>query len=389
MASIQRRCRKFMMKFDFKDLKQATLIKRVNRFVVECNINGKKIYAHLPNSGSLMEYMIPGEKIYLKQNNGLNRATQWSTVAIEKDGFPVFIQSAMTNSIVEQLLNESKIEEFKVWKVLKREIKYGSSRFDLLLSNRKEKLLIEVKSCTRWGSKIAMFPDAITERGRKQIIELSMADYAGGVFFIVHTPKVDYFLPDYHTDLSFSETLFNLKDKLIIRAYSIIWSKHLTFSGIKEINIPWHILNREMKDSGSYLLIVKLEKDLKINVGNLGEVYFRKGYYVYVGSAMKALSKRIQRHRIRRKKLFWHVDYLREEANFIDVLPIRTHDRLECEIARRVEKISEWSVSGFGASDCKCKSHLYGFSENPLINKNFIDLLFYFRIDRLNEKYSL
>ncbi|GAB6182274.1 DNA/RNA nuclease SfsA [Thermodesulfovibrio hydrogeniphilus] len=378
-----------MMKFDFKDLKQATLIKRVNRFVVECNINGKKIYAHLPNSGSLMEYMIPGEKIYLKQNNGLNRATQWSTVAIEKDGFPVFIQSAMTNSIVEQLLNESKIEEFKVWKVLKREIKYGSSRFDLLLSNRKEKLLIEVKSCTRWGSKIAMFPDAITERGRKQIIELSMADYAGGVFFIVHTPKVDYFLPDYHTDLSFSETLFNLKDKLIIRAYSIIWSKHLTFSGIKEINIPWHILNREMKDSGSYLLIVKLEKDLKINVGNLGEVYFRKGYYVYVGSAMKALSKRIQRHRIRRKKLFWHVDYLREEANFIDVLPIRTHDRLECEIARRVEKISEWSVSGFGASDCKCKSHLYGFSENPLINKNFIDLLFYFRIDRLNEKYSL
>ncbi len=378
-----------MIQFDIKNFQPATLIKRVNRFVVECKLNGKKIIAHLPNSGSLMEYMIPGEKIYLRQNNGLNRATQWSTVAIEKDGFPVFIHSAMTNSIVEQILNESMIEEFKGWKVLKREIKYGNSRFDFLLSNGKEKLLIEVKSCTRWGNKIAMFPDAITERGRKQIIELSKADSAGGVFFIVHTPKVDYFLPDYHTDLSFSETLFSLKDKLIVRAYSILWSNNLAFSGIKELNIPWHILNREMKDSGSYLLILKLEKDSKINVGNLGEVYFRKGYYVYVGSAMNALSKRIQRHRIRRKKLFWHVDYLREEADFVDVLPIRTHDRLECEIASRVEKISEWSVSGFGASDCKCKSHLYCFSENPLINKDVIDLLFYFRIDRLNEKYSL
>ena len=46
-----------------------------------------------------------------------------------------------------------------------------------------------------------------------------------------------------------------------------------------------------------------VERDLRIHVGSLGTVEFKKGYYIYVGSGQKNLEKRIQRHKRRTKKV--------------------------------------------------------------------------------------
>ncbi len=66
----------------------------------------------------------------------------------------------------------------------------------------------------------------------------------------------------------------------------------------------------------------------------MGKVSFRKGFYIYVGSAMANLSKRVERHRHLRKRHHWHIDELRAVAEFHSVLAIRSSTRLECEIAR-------------------------------------------------------
>jgi sugar fermentation stimulation protein A len=118
-------------------------------------------------------------------------------------------------------------------------------------------------------------------------------------------------------------------------------------------------------------------------VGSLGTVRFRKGYYLYVGSARKDLSRRIARHRRRRKNLFWHIDYLRQRAEHCVSLPVRTGADLECQIARALDGISQWKIPGFGASDCRCDSHLFGTSSDPLLSAQFNDLLLAFRIGRL------
>lgn len=47
---------------------------------------------------------------------------------------------------------------------------------------------------------------------------------------------------------------------------------------------------------GCYCLIIKLEKNEKIKIGKLGSINFKKGHYVYVGSAMNSLESRLKRH---------------------------------------------------------------------------------------------
>jgi sugar fermentation stimulation protein A len=248
-------------------------------------------------------------------------------------------------------------------------------------------MILEVKSCTLFGKKIAMFPDAVTDRGRRHLIELARlqrGNVKAGVLFMVHWPAVDFFLPEYHTDLAFSRTLCELKERLFIRAVSVEWTPSLSLGKrIRPLEIPWALAERNLEDRGSYLAILRLKRPTKIPVGKQGMRNFQKGYYVYVGSAKKNLTARIQRHGRLRKKKFWHIDYLREQAEFLKALPVRSRASLECAMADRMKQISHFAVPGFGASDCSCKSHLFGFRQHPLKDPEFIQSLLHFRIDRL------
>lgn len=48
---------------------------------------------------------------------------------------------------------------------------------------------------------------------------------------------------------------------------------------------------------GSYCLIINIKKDTEIKIGKkLGFINFKKGCYVYVGSAMNCLEYRVKRH---------------------------------------------------------------------------------------------
>jgi len=61
---------------------------------------------------------------------------------------------------------------------------------------------------------------------------------------------------------------------------------------------------------GVYVLVVSVDKDVNVNIGALGSIGFEKGLYAYVGSAQNGLEKRIERHRRRAKRKFWHIDYI-------------------------------------------------------------------------------
>jgi Uri superfamily endonuclease len=115
---------------------------------------------------------------------------------------------------------------------------------------------------------------------------------------------------------------------------------------------------------GIYALIMKLEEDRKITVGKLGPINFRKGFYVYIGSALNSLEGRINRHLRKDKKIRWHIDYLLNEAQIVEILIFETTKKLECNIAKKLQKNLE-SIKNFGCSDCSCKSHLFYSKENP------------------------
>lgn len=112
---------------------------------------------------------------------------------------------------------------------------------------------------------------------------------------------------------------------------------------------------------GSYILVVELKEDKQIEVGKLGLLSFRKGYYAYVGSAMGGLDGRIGRHMRKDKKKHWHIDYLLEEGMIRQVWCMEGK-RNECMIASEMADVFT-GVANFGSSDCRCKSHLF-YSES-------------------------
>jgi Uri superfamily endonuclease len=115
--------------------------------------------------------------------------------------------------------------------------------------------------------------------------------------------------------------------------------------------------------NGAYLLIIKVKKPNKIKVGKLGKIEFEKGYYVYVGSALKNLEKRVERHFKKEKKIKWHIDYLlASKFAFLEfAIVFSSKKKIECKISRLLEKFANSLIKNFGSSDCKCKSHLYYF----------------------------
>jgi len=110
---------------------------------------------------------------------------------------------------------------------------------------------------------------------------------------------------------------------------------------------------------GVYVLIISVGRDIKVNVGALGSIFFEKGLYAYVGSAQNGLERRVQRHLRKEKKKFWHTDYLLDDAVRIVKVFYKEADKSEeCRIARKLSEKGV-AVKRFGCSDCGCVSHLF------------------------------
>jgi len=374
--------------FHLENIREGRFLDRPNRFVVRCIIGRRTCEAYLPNPGKLWELLLPGRTLYLVENpRGKVSKIPWLCVAVEREGQPVLLHTHWSNEAAAQLIARQRIPGLEDARIIRREVACGRSRFDFLLQRGDQPLLLEVKSCTLFGRCIAMFPDAVTLRGRRHLTELAALcreGTPGMVLFLVHWPHARHFLPDYHRDIEFARTFLDLRQDLAFKAVALHWRKNMMLDAhVRELTIPWDILDREARDSGNYILVLQLSEERSIFVGSLGTVIFPKGFYLYVGSARKNLAKRIDRHLRKRKNFFWHIDYLRDQADACTAIPIRSSERLEHRLAGAVRKIAGWSVPRFGASDCNCKSHLFGMRENPVHDPRFMALLQHFRIDRL------
>jgi sugar fermentation stimulation protein A len=375
----------------FRHPEKATFLERPNRFTLLCRRNGKVVKAYLPNPGRMWELLLPGAIVYLERVAPTEGRTKgkmpYTAFAIQKEDHPVMVHTHRTNDLAMDLIGRNLVPGLEGAQILQREIKKERSRFDFLLQRERERIFLEVKSCTLFGRKVAMFPDAVTKRGKKHLEELAglaQEGASGAVLFLVFWPRAKYFMPEFHTDPEFARALLAAREKISIIPLAVEMRDDLSLtSRTRLLEVPWPIVEGESGDRGSYILILELPEEARLEVGKLGEISFRKGYYLYIGSARKNLSRRIQRHRRMRKKPFWHVDFLRASAKFHHALPIRTQDVLECEIAQAIKGISQWEVPRFGSSDCSCPSHLYGMSQNPFHSPKFISLLQYYRMDRL------
>lgn len=120
---------------------------------------------------------------------------------------------------------------------------------------------------------------------------------------------------------------------------------------------------------GTYVLLMQLQQQRNIVVGGLGSHDMPGGYYCYVGSAFGpgGLRARLHHHARLAKSPHWHIDYLRHHAPLVEIWYTQTQLKREHDYASllRAMSMARVPVAGFGASDCKCSSHLVHLPARP------------------------
>lgn len=190
---------------------RGTFIKRLNRFAASVNIDGKAETAHVPNSGRLKEILIPGNPVLLSPAANPERKTRYTLKAVRHEGIWISIDSTAMNDVIENILKNGRLPQFGRIMELRREAVYKGSRFDFrILEENGRVCFLEVKSVTLVKDRIAMFPDAPTERGRKHLMELIDAVKNGHramVIFCIQRPDADAFRPYDENDPAFGKAL--------------------------------------------------------------------------------------------------------------------------------------------------------------------------------------
>ncbi len=187
-------------------LVRATLIRRYKRFLADCRLDtGEEITAHAANSGSMLGLVTPGSRVWLSKSPDPKRKLAYSWELVEAHGGYVNVNTSRPNAIVARAIGAGLIPELAGYATLRQEVKYGvNSRIDILLEDPvKGRAFVEVKSVTlsrKPGH--AEFPDAVTARGAKHLVELASEVARGNravMLYLVQIPAA--------TQLSFARDI--------------------------------------------------------------------------------------------------------------------------------------------------------------------------------------
>ena len=193
-------------------LLQGTLIRRYQRFKADVKLrNGRVITAHCANSGSMAQCSEPGRPVFVSRENKPHRLLQYTWWMIDMPTSLVGVHTSVPNWLTREAVRAGAIPRLTGYPQVRTEVKYGeNSRIDLLLENESDRCYVEVKNCTLVEEGIAYFPDAVTERGRKHLVELQnqvqMGDRAA-MLFLVQRMDAHEFRPADRIDPAYGEEL--------------------------------------------------------------------------------------------------------------------------------------------------------------------------------------
>jgi sugar fermentation stimulation protein A len=161
----------------------ATLIRRYKRFLADVQLADGVITAACPNTGSMLGCCEPGSRVWLSESDRATRKYRHTWEIVEVGTVMVGINTALPNALVTEAIGAGAIPELAGYASLRREVAFGEerSRVDLLLEDpARAPCYVEVKNVTAAvASGVALFPDAVSDRGAKHLRELMRLKAAG------------------------------------------------------------------------------------------------------------------------------------------------------------------------------------------------------------------
>ncbi len=193
------------------------LIKRYKRFLADVELeNGETVTAHCTNSGSMKTCLEEGAPVMLSPVNDPKRKTKFTWEMIFINNGWIGINTSVPNILAYEAVKNGTIEKLSGYTVVKREVKFGDSRFDVFAENEKEKCFIEVKNVTMKQGEYALFPDAVTKRGLKHLntlLEVKNAGMRAVMLYVVQRADVSIFAPAKQIDPDYAASLKNVFEK--------------------------------------------------------------------------------------------------------------------------------------------------------------------------------
>lgn len=202
--------------FKISNLSKGVFISRPNRFVAEIEYGKKIELAHVHDPGRLKELLINGSEILFTRSYS---KLKYYIKAVKAENEWILIDTGLHSKIAQFIFKY--IPQLSTVKEIKKEVPLGHSRIDFMLDN----IPLEVKGVTLVKDKIALFPDAPTERGTRHVEEIIKNN--GIILFLIFRSALK-FSPNWDMDPKFSKILSEANAQQIP-----IITARISFDGVK------------------------------------------------------------------------------------------------------------------------------------------------------------
>jgi sugar fermentation stimulation protein A len=191
------------------------LVRRYKRFLADVILDdGTLVTAHCTNSGTMKSCLEEDAEVWLTPVDDPKRKTRFTWEMIRINGDWVGVNTFNPNALAKEWVDRGIVPGLEGISNLRREVKWEDSRFDLYgemaAAESRRGCFIEVKNVSMKEGDRALFPDAVTERGRKHLntlIRVKKAGMRAVMLYVVQRMDVRIFSPARMIDPAYGKTL--------------------------------------------------------------------------------------------------------------------------------------------------------------------------------------
>ncbi len=190
------------------------LVRRYKRFLADVvTEDGRTLTVHCPNPGSMIGCATPGAAVRCSTSDNPGRKLRHTLEMIRVGRTWVGLHAARANAIAARAFETDAVPELSAYREIRREISVGNSRLDFQLTRHfggRRPTYVEVKSVTLANGRLALFPDSVTERGRRHLetlMQLRRKGSRAALLFVVQRADCDRVSPADDIDPAYGAAL--------------------------------------------------------------------------------------------------------------------------------------------------------------------------------------